>query len=126
MKRTMNKVLTATGVEAIPVAGVVTVYSESFPLFDVEKAFGVKILAGGTGTKKVLVELEESNARPSTEGSADSDYVEADSVPDVALLTDTDLHIVEVEPILRMYGRLKLTGQSTNDASTTVTVSISR
>jgi len=122
----MNKAMTPAGTEDIAVASEAVVYTQSFPLFDVDERIGIKIKAGGTGTKKVLVELEESDVRPTTEGTADSDYTEPDSLSDVALLDNTDLHIVEATPVLLQYGRFKLTGQAGNDASTTVAINVSR
>lgn len=126
MRNTINAVMTPSGTEDIAVASTATVYTQSFPIFDVDEKFGVKIKAGGAGTKDVLVELEESDVRPATEGSADSDYTEPDGMADVANLVDTDLHITEVMPVLKMYARFKLTGQGSNAATTTVTIGVSR
>jgi hypothetical protein len=94
-------------------------YSESFPTRDVTYAFGYKFTSAGT--VKVKVELEQGKDLPATEGAADAGWC----VPNDALEFDNEcadeiLHIKAYAPSSAPYSRIKITGLSTNDASTVI------
>jgi len=122
---TVDAIKTAAGTAAIPVASTATVYTPSFPLYGAD-AFGVSLLAASDNDVDVKVELEEGMERPATEEAASASWVEPDGLADIALLSDEVLHIVQVTPVPAKYGRFKLTGQGTNDATTTVTINLFR
>lgn len=109
----------------VPLADNATpVYSNSFPLRR-GLTFSWEIKLGGTGLKAVKVELEQGNVRPGTEGAADAAWVVPDNksaAPLFASIGDTATHNVPYAPNATGYGRLKFTGLTSNDASTTVTV----
>ena len=98
------------------------VYSNSFPLRrGLTYSFEIKL--GGTGTKAVKVQLEQSNQRPGTEGSADNAWVVPDDRTTIfADITDTNTHIAAYAPEATAFGRLKVIGLTGNDASTVISV----
>lgn len=120
---TVNQITKADATTPIPVGNTVTEYSQSFPLAPGEN-FGIKLLADSDGTVDVLVELEVSMDLPSTEGSADDNFVEPEGFADILNLTDEDVHIKSISAPYAKYGRLKLTGQGSNHSSTTVAADI--
>lgn len=115
----------ATGVIAVASSDNVTVvYSNSFPLRR-GVIFGWEVKLGGTGTKAVKIELEQGNIRPVTEGLSDSAWVVPDNKtgnPMFVDVTDTNTHHAAYAPNPSAFGRLKITGLTGNDASTTLAV----
>lgn len=113
---------TPTG--AIAVASTGTAYSNSFPLRrGVTYGWTVKMTSSGTVTVKV--ELEQSNVRPVTEGASDVNWVVPDNKsasPMFSAISDTNIHNVAYSPNATGFGRLKLTGSGSNDASTKLAV----
>lgn len=112
--------LTAT----IPVAGEVTVYTRSFPLF-LAQFFGIWLRATSTtGTPNIKVELQESWSEPTTEGSAeDSLMIEPDGFDDIfGQVNDENAHIRTIAPVPMCYGRYKITGLTANPADTVVSI----
>ena len=112
----------ATGKIAISTAdGSTAYYSNSFPL-PRGATFGWELQFSSSGTVACTVELEQGNQRPGTEGSADTAW----AIPDNKLTTnrlwpaaaDTNTHFFAYSPDAAAFGRLKITGNSTNDAST--------
>lgn len=118
----VHTIKTASGTSPIAVASTGTVYTPAFPL-NFAEAFGVGLLADSSGVVNVLVELEECMTEPTSE-AADVDCVEPDGFPDVINLTDKLMHIKQITPVPAKYGRLKLTGQGLNHASTTVRIEL--
>lgn len=118
----VHTIKNAAGTSPIPVAGTATVYTPAFVLGFAE-AFGVGLLAASDGVVDVLVELEECMSVPTNE-AADTDCVEPEGFPDVMNLTDEVMHIKQITPVPAKYGRFKLTGQGSNDASTTVRIEL--
>lgn len=107
----------------IPVASTNTVYTPSFPMSGVES---VEFLGTSDGTVKVLCELEMSEVRPTTEESSDAEWREPDGLADLIELNDEVIHAVQLDVPKKKYGRIKMTGQAGNHASTTVRVKIHR
>ena len=113
---------TPTGNIAIPTADGSTVYySNSFPL-PRGGTFGWELQFTSSGTVACTVELEHGNQRPATEGAADTAW----AIPDNKLTTnrlwpaaaDTNVHFFAYSPDATAFGRLKITGNSTNNAAT--------
>ncbi len=119
---TVVDILKVGGVSSIAVSGETTVYSASFPLPKGE-AFSWSFDFASDGDVDVKVELEQAYARPTTEGSADATvYVVPDNkTTEIISITDEVLHITAYAPNATPYARLKITGNSGNDASTTLT-----
>lgn len=104
----------------IAVASTATVYTKAFKLELAEK-FALQYQATSPGTVSIKIELEHANVLPTTEGSADDNYVEPDGYSDIVSdVTTETVHIIAVAPVVSRYGRFKLTGQGANHASTTI------
>jgi len=116
---TKSRLTKADATEPIPVASTGVVYTPSFPLYGAD-AFGVALKCASVGDIDVKVELEVGMERPATEESADDDWAEADGTADVAIITDTDPHPIQMTPVPSRYGRYKMTGQGSNHATTTI------
>lgn len=99
------------GASTLAVPGAVTtVYGKSFPL---EKNHSYGLIYRFTGTTiTVKVELEVGNARPGTEGAADTSWAVA-HVLDTAVVASAAL-AKGVDPVVAKYGRLKLTPSGSN------------
>lgn len=120
----LNFGVTPTGAIAVPTQDTTAYWSNSFPLRR-GMTFSWEVKLGGTGTKAVKIELEQGNQRPVTEGAVDTTWAVPDNktaTPMYASVADTAKHIVAYAPDATGYGRLKLTGLTGNDASTTLTI----
>ena len=112
---------------AIAVNADATVYSNSFPL-PRTASFSVSLRAETGGATDIVVSLEQSNVRPTTEGSADTaNYTvpvnsSGTSVGVIANVTDEIMNVINFSPVVTGYGRLKITGQGLNAASTILTL----
>ena len=116
----------ADGTATFAVASTATIYTPVFELFGGD-VFGLALKAAVTsGTPDVLIELEECMNAPTSEAADTTNAVIPDGFPSIINLTDTNLHIKKIEPVPAKYARLKMTGQGTNPASTTVTVDLFR
>ena len=76
--------------------------------------FGWGVKFSSDGVIDVKVELEQSL-------SLDDGYAVPDNKTNFPMfdqVADSELHLVAYAPIASLYGRLKLTGQGSNDAST--------
>lgn len=108
----------------INIAGNVTVYSQSFRL-NYGQAFGIALKAASAGVIALQIQLEQSDVEPTTQGSADANWVVGDGVADIiTALANNTKRIVNVSPIAMKYGRLKIIGGGSNDASTTLTANL--
>ncbi len=113
-----------TGAPApIIIPSTTTVYSRAFRL-NYGQAFGVWLqAANGSGTANMKVQLEQSYIAPTTEGSADANYVIGDGVADVySNLNDTTAHIKTLSPVPMKYARFKITGLGSNPADASITI----
>ena len=114
---TVDEIKTAAAVSPIPVALVAEVTTPSFPIHGAD-AFSIEVLAASDGDVRVLIELQLS--------MDNTNFVEADAFPDLFDLQDEERHIKQITPVPAMYARIKMTGQSSNDASTTVQIKVFR
>lgn len=121
----VSPVLKSDGSTAsIPVAGEVTVYTRSFPMF-LASFFGVWALATSVlGTPNVKIELEEGPSEPTTEGAAETTlFVEPDGFSDIFNpINDEVAHVKTIAPVPMAYGRYKITGLTGNPADTIVKI----
>ena len=110
--------LLASGAGELAVAGVTTVYSETFLCKkDVTFGFEYKFRSGGVVAVDIFV--EQGNTPPATEGAASANMV----VPNgggtlVADEDDTDLHVTAFSPVVTNFFRLKVVGKGLNAATT--------
>lgn len=127
MKRVgVSDILSSDGAtENIAVGTSATVYTKAFKLAYAEY-FALFYKATSDGTVNVKIEIEQCWRLPTTEGSADTSYVEPEGMSDIDTVTDETQHCKSISPIPSPYARLKLTGASDNDASTTLRLRLSK
>jgi len=95
-----------------------SVYTQSFPL-PRNATFCFKLKAVSAGAVKLVIELEQSNVRPTTEKAVDAtNWAVPDSSSEIiADLTDTNTHFVAFSPAATNFARLKITKVATNAAT---------
>ena len=115
----------AHGIGGVPVAvadnGVV--YTHSFVLTR-KNFFGLEVQFSSDTDVNVKVELEQSNTREVTQGAADSNFVVA--IDTVETVTDENVHLLPIAPVVAVYARLKLTGLYSGLASNSATTVCTR
>ena len=99
------------------------VYTNSWTLVR-KNFFGVEVKFTSDTDVNVKVELEQSNYKETSAGVADSNFVVATDT--LATITDENVHLLPVAPIVTVYARLKLTGLYTGLASNSVTTVLDR
>ena len=114
----VTPVVTSSDSATLAIVSTAVVYTKSFKL-NKSDSFGVGYIAESDGTVALLIELQQSHQEPASEGIDDTYYVEGTSVSDIetALAVET-YKIANLSPITAPYGRFKITGGATNDAST--------
>lgn len=118
-----SPVTNSSGTTSIAVVSDQSIYTASFPM-DKSDVFGVWLKAtSASSTPSITVELQESYRLPTTEGAADSNYVEPDGFSDIfTALADEVAHVTTLSPVPMPYGRYKITGGAGNPADTVVTI----
>ena len=112
------------GTAAIPVATTATVYTPSRNVKASEK-FGLYLKAASSGTIDVAVRLEVGMVPPTTEEAADTtNFSVPNGFSDIVNLVDSNAWQKELDLPPFAYIRLKLVGQGSNDATTTVTAKL--
>ena len=123
---TIDDILSSTYVENIPIASAAVVYTKSWEWGNGEY-FSLDYIASSSGVVGLLIELEQGNTLPGTEGSSDSDWVVAENAQDIESdLNDKTQHFKKLSPVLSKYGRLKITGSGSNDATTVIRLKLAR
>ncbi len=118
-------VMNLLDVPTIAIASTAVVYSKSIELFG-SRNFGWQFTATSDGATNLKVEIEQGIVRPTTEGSADTtNYATPENYSTVITITDEDLHLVDYGLATFRFVRLKITGLSGNDATTTLAAFIS-
>lgn len=100
---------------SLAVANADVVYTNSWVLIR-KKFFGVEVQFSSDTDVDVKVELEQSNYREVTSGAADANFVVPIDTLDT--ITDENVHLLPVAPVVAVYARLKLTGGALNSATT--------
>ena len=98
---------------AVPDNGVV--YTSSWVLIR-KNFFGVEVKFTSDTDVNVQVDLEQSNYKEAATGTADSNFVVA--IDSLGTITDENVHLLPVAPVVAVYARLKLTGLTGNAATT--------
>jgi len=108
------------GIPPIPlaVADVDVKYSDSFVLIR-KNFFGVEIQFSSDTDVNVQVDLEQSNYKEATPNAADSNFVVA--IDALGTITDENVHLLPVAPVVAIYARLRFTGLAGNAATTVLT-----
>jgi len=112
----------ATDVIEIPCGSTGVYYSRSISLA-YGKYFAISYKASSTGTVELKLEFEQSWVLPTTEGSADDNWVEPESASDInAALADEVWHHESISPVAVPFLRVKITATGANHASTTLQI----
>lgn len=108
------------GIPPIPltVANTDVVYSDSFVLIR-KNFFGLEVQFSSDTDVNVQVDLEQSNVKETTPNVADSNFVVA--IDEIDTITDENVHLLAVAPVVAIYARLKLTGLSTGIGNSATT-----
>lgn len=99
------------------------VYTNSWVLVR-KNFFGVEVKFSSETDVNVQVDLEQSNYKEATGGVADTNFVVA--VDTLGTITDENVHLLPVAPVVAVYARLKLTGLYTGLASNSATTVLTR
>jgi hypothetical protein len=100
------------------VANTDIMYTDSFVLTR-KNFFGVEVQFYSDTDVAVQVDLEQSNYREDVQGSYSPNFVVA--IDTLATITDENVHLLPVAPVVAVYARLKFTGGATNAATTILT-----
>ena len=107
----------------LAVVGNDVVYTQSWVLIR-KNFFGVEVQFSSDTDVNVQVDLEQSNYKEAVGGSADSNFVVATDA--IATITDENVHLLPVAPVVAVYARLKLTGLYSGLASNSATTILTR
>ena len=110
-----------TGVLAVSNNSVV--YTESWVLVR-KNFFGLEMQFSSDTDVNVQVDLEQSNYLPEVQGSYSPNFVTA--IDALATITDENVHLLPVAPVVAVYGRLKLTGLYSGTQSNSITTVLTR
>lgn len=122
----VDDITTSAGSTSIAIAGATTVYTHSFKMMAYGEFFSIAYRAvSSASTPDVTIQLEQSWAVPTTEGSSDTSYVIPSGMSDIITNLTTELwNMKTLSPIPMPYGRFKITGNSGNAADTVVNIKI--
>ena len=99
-----------------------TAYTTSWVLIR-KNFFGIEVQFSSDTDVNVQVDLEQSNYAPSVQGSYSPNFVTA--IDTLATITDENVHLLPVAPVVAVYARLQLTGLysglTSNSATTVLT-----
>lgn len=122
--KNVDNITLLTGVAEIPVASTATVYTRSVPIQESDR-FSLYAKAASSGAIDVVVQLECGMVLPTTEEAVDAtNYSIPDGFSDIKNLVSTTLFQKEVSIPPFPFMRIKLVGQGSNHASTTVTLKL--
>ena len=107
----------------LAVAGNGTAYTSSWVLIR-KNFFGVEVKFTSDTDVNVQVDLEQSNYKPTVQGSYSADFVTA--IDTLETITDENVHLLPVAPVVAVYARLKLTGLHSGLASNSITTVLDR
>jgi len=98
-------------------------YTDSFVLTR-KNFFGVEVQFSSDTDVNVQVDLEQSNYRESVQNSYSPNFVVAVDV--LGTITDENVHLLPVAPVVAVYARLKLTGLYSGTVSNSATTVLTR
>lgn len=115
----VDTVTLASGSADLAVAAAVTIYTKSMRIKPGEYFALFYKFVSATGAPDVKIEVETGPVEPTTEGSADGNWVEPEDVSDIesSLITET-MHHKAVKIPASPFVRFKITGNVANPADT--------
>ena len=121
----VDDVLSSADAVDIAIASTAVIYTKAFKLTYGEY-FALAYIATSSGTVDLTIELEQSFQAPATEGAADDNYVEPEGMANIAAVSDENMHVKAINPVPMPWGRFKITGGASNDASTTIRLRLAK
>ena len=94
------------------------VYSDHWTITR-HRAFSLELLFDSDTDVNVKVELEQGNTLPAVLGSYSSDFVS--TINPIDTITDENVHLYPMVPVVSVYARLKITGNTGNSVTTKLT-----
>jgi hypothetical protein len=94
------------------------VYSDHWTITR-HRSFSLELLFDSDTDVNVKVELEQGNTLPSVLGSYSSNFVS--TINPIDNITDENVHLYPMVPVVSVYARLKLTGLTGNAVTTKLT-----
>jgi hypothetical protein len=102
---------------AVDVPTTLTRYSKSFSFKNNYQPIGVWYKATSDGVVTVTLQAQQSYKAPTTELAADTSYTVWETAESVV---DESWHVMTLDTVAGSYGRFKLTGTGSNDATTEI------
>lgn len=122
--RRVQSMLSTSNATDIAVASTATVFTQSFPMSDVNQDKIGVVYKCSTSSCDMNIKFEQGYQRPTTEGSDDSAYFITDVIN--ASLTDNKWHMATVSTVTLPYGRFKVIGQGSNPSNATLKIKVSK
>ena len=108
------------------IRGTATIYTDSMKTYLLEPTDNVGLMYRAQGsTVNLKLDIEQSFAPPTTEGSTDQDYVTTDSVDSSITVADS-WKVATLDTVVMPYMRFKVSGQGSNSATTTLEIKVSK
>jgi len=122
--RNVESLKNSSEANEIPVASTGTVYTKAFSLRNNPLGpVGVMFKATSSGVVNLQLQAQQSYGLPATEGAFDSAYQNWKTVETV---TDQNWHVATLDTVVMPYGRYRIVGTGSNDASTTIKIKIGK
>ena len=126
--KVLQTVISADSASTINVPITNTIYTKSISMRHnrTSEDIGVMLKAESTGTITLKVDVEQGYAKPTTEGSADANYVTTDtlSLSGSESVSDTYWKIATIDTVVMPYMRFKIIGSGSNAFSTNVQMKV--
>jgi len=123
----VDGVTLANGSTNLAVAGAVTIYTKAMRVTKAEYMSVTYQAVSASGAPDVKIEMQQASVMPTTEGSADANWVEGENVADIEanLITET-VHNKAINPPVLPFIRFKITGNAGNPVDTVVTMKLNK
>ena len=123
--RSVVNARSTTNVTALPVGSTDTLHTKSIDVKYIRNDQDTGILYKATSDGVVDLGLVlQISYKPSTDGAFDSDYLDSELID--ASITDELWHLVTIDTVILPHARFRITGQGSNDASTTIEIKVSK
>lgn len=118
-RRTVERIKASDGSLTISMTGATTAYSKSFPLrgSDVANSIGI-FFQQDSATADTAYYLEQSYTTPTTEGSADTNFVVTHTLD--ASTSGSTLHIATIDSVVGLFARVKVVTANSTPLETVV------
>lgn len=121
-RKVVETMVTEDSVATVGVSATATRYTNSFSLLNVtSSSIGVMYKATSDGTVTVTIRPQQSYKRPTTELASDDAYIDWDSSENIS---DESWHMMTLDTVNSAFGRFKLIGTGSNDASTYLEIKV--